>query len=374
MMACPILDLPSELLAKVALHTSHTTETHPSTVKSCMLTCKTFAEHFRPHAFRRAAIELERSGPIERLLAILSANPRYGRHVKDLVILGPYVSTATIHCPALPELLRHLTEVTELTIARIPKLSSLPVPLAQSISSFFTRGSFAELRIFLCRDFPLEIILNARLEVIRIFDASFSEGAIIMESVDAGSAARESIIRELEVSQHSGDVLACPQRLLTSAFNSLETMAITMFRLRPFHLNLAGLLRLRRLHLSLNCSQVHYARQLVTNLALSLPSAERSLETISLSFGLDNQNAFMNLTDSTAEWGKLEGALKDRAHLPRLRGVNLEFTIVHLYAADPLPDADLCQRRAKEKLLTSLDVKTTIRVNVSGGSFSDSTT
>ncbi|KAG2014327.1 hypothetical protein CC2G_011155 [Coprinopsis cinerea AmutBmut pab1-1] len=364
-MSCPILDLPPELLSKLALHTSRTTETHPSTVKSCMLTCKTFAHHFRPRLFRRAAIELERSGPIERLLAILSANPGYGKYVKNLVIATS--SLSTVHCPALPDLLLHLTEVSDLAMDSISFLS-LPEPLAQSISSLCTRSPLSTLRIFACKDFPLDSALNPRAQMITIYEPSFCHSENEGEPVDAGTR-QGSNLRVLRVTVPSKDVFPCPRRLLTFAANSLEVMQVNALEMRPFSLDLEGLVCLRHLLFSLSgVWRIDDALHLVTSLARSLPSVEQSLETISISFNILDPSVFMHLVDAAAEWGDLGGALQDRARLPRLREVQVEFGVRNLFAAGPLPEEDTCKRKAEEMArLAFKDVEAKIRVSVEIG-------
>ncbi|KAG2014321.1 hypothetical protein CC2G_011150 [Coprinopsis cinerea AmutBmut pab1-1] len=368
-MPCSILDLPSEILAEVAFHVSNIPNTYPSTLKSCILACKTFADHFRPRLFQCTIIDLGDNAHVLRCLAILNGNPQYGNLVKILVAIGD--SQTPIHCPALPDLLLHLKKVNKLMIIEL-SFPSLPTSISQSMLSFYNTNPLLRLEAYRCDGLPLGFIFNPKLEYIGIFHTSCGSESTMMpaDACSDSNSSGEVRLRELVIRRSSENIFTHTQRLLTFASSSLETLRLTPCEPEPFCLNLAGLVRLRHLRLSATSSLPHEARHLVTSLTQSLsqspsPDPPSPLETISLSFSLDTQNAFMHLTDATADWDKLEGILADRARLPRLRGVNLEFKIVHRYTADPLPDLELCNQRAKERLVSSLeDLGIEIRVCV----------
>ncbi|KAG2014324.1 hypothetical protein CC2G_011153 [Coprinopsis cinerea AmutBmut pab1-1] len=92
-------------------------------------------------------------------------------------------------------------------------------------------------------------------------------------------------------------------------------------------------------------------------------SATSTLETVSLFLRIncDDQKEFMNHIDATADWKKLEDALADRVRLPRLRVVNLNIR-VNVVRGRNVPDVERFRQHVKERLLSSLDVETTIRV------------
>ncbi|EAU82394.2 hypothetical protein CC1G_06704 [Coprinopsis cinerea okayama7 len=86
-------------------------------------------------------------------------------------------------------------------------------------------------------------------------------------------------------------------------------------------------------------------------------------KTVSLFFRIncDDQKEFMDHIDATADWKKLEDALADRVRLPRLRVVNLNIR-GNVVRGRNVPDIELFRQHVKERLLSSLDVETTIRV------------